>query len=107
MDASSQNAPQMNGKDFEGRVAEMARILSHSGYMAEWRQIGENTFELTEHNCSILEVAGQYPEMCACELTMIRQLLGASVDRQEHVLAGDSVCRYMIQRPTSPAKKKA
>ena len=107
MNTSSQNAPRMNGKDFEGRVAEMARILSDAGYMAEWRQLGENTFELTERNCSILQVAAQCPQVCACELAVIRQLLGASVERQQHIIAGDSVCRYTIQRPSSPAKKKA
>ena len=107
MDAASQHSPRMEGKQFEDRVAEMARILSDSGYMAEWCQTGKNTFELTEYNCSLLQLAGQYPQVCACELALIRQSLGASVDRQEHILAGDSVCRYVIQRPTSPAKEKA
>ena len=107
MNANARYSPQMAGKDLEDRVAEMARILTDSGYMAEWRRIGKDTFELTERNCSVLQVAGQYPEVCACELAMIRQLLGASVDRQEHILGGDSVCRYMIQRRTSPAKETA
>lgn len=100
MNAQARHSPRMADKDLEDRVAEMARILTDTGYMAGWRRIGNDTFELTEHNCSVLQVAGQYPEVCACELALIRQLLGASVDRQEHILGGDSVCRYLIQRPT-------
>lgn len=97
MNARTLHAPVMEGRELDGRVAEMTRILNDSGYMAEWQQVGEDTFELTERNCSILKVATECPEVCTCELSLLRQLLGASVDRKEHIVAGDSVCRYRIQ----------
>ena len=104
--ASVRYAERVDGKDLGGRVAEVTSILDEAGYMAEWRQTGRNSYEITERNCSIRDVASTCPGVCDCELTMIRQLLGSSVDRQEHMIGGDSVCRYTIQRPTSPSQKK-
>ena len=97
MNARTLHSPEMENRDLAGRVAAMARILSDSGYMAEWQQVGEDTFELTEHNCSILKVATECPEVCSCELSLLRNLLDATVDRKEHIVAGDAVCRYRIQ----------
>ena len=105
--ASARFTERVDGKSLAGRVAQVTSILDEAGYMAEWRQTDSNSFEITERNCSILDVAGRCPDVCDCELTMIRQLLGASVDRQEHMIAGDSVCRYTIQRLSSSAEKKA
>ena len=97
MNAMALHSPEMENRELAGRVAAMARILTDSGYMAEWQQVGEDTFELTEHNCSILKMATERPEVCNCELSLLRQLLDATVDRKEHIVAGDAVCRYRIQ----------
>ena len=99
-------AERVDRKNLAGRVAEVTSILDEAGYMAEWRKTGRNSYEIIERNCSILDVASGCPGVCDCELSMIRHLLGASVERQEHMIAGDSVCRYTIQTPISPAQKK-
>ena len=105
--AVAQHRPGMTGKDLEGRVAEMAKIQSESGYMADWRRLDANTFELTEHNCGILQVAHNCPQACDCELRMMQDLLGAPVFRQEHIAKGDSCCRYVIQRVPMSASKRS
>ena len=104
--AVAQHRPRMAGKHLEGRVAEMAKIQSESGYMAEWRRLDAKTFELTEHNCAILQVALNCPQACDCELRMMQDLLGAPVFRQEHIAKGDSCCRYVIQRVPIYASKR-
>ena len=78
----------MAGKRFEERLAEMAKIQSESGYMAEWKQLDHGTFQITEHNCAIARVAQQCQHACVCELAMFRELLQATVSRQEHIVAG-------------------
>ena len=104
--AVAQHWPRMASKDLEGRVAEMAKIQSESGYMADWRRLDAKTFELTEHNCAILQVAHNCPQACDCELRMMRDLLGASVFRLEHIAKGDSCCRYVIEQvPISVSKR--
>ena len=102
INARTLHSPEMKNRELRGRVAAMAQILTDSGYMAEWEQVGEDTFELTEHNCSILKLATECPEVCTCELSLLGQLLDASVDRKEHIVAGDAVCRYRIQLASRP-----
>lgn len=104
--AVAQYAPRMEGKGFRERIAEMAKIQAESGYLADWQQLDENTFELTEHNCAILQVAREYPQACECELKMMQELLGATVCRQQHIAKGGFCCRYLIQAgPTARGKR--
>jgi predicted ArsR family transcriptional regulator len=106
LEAVAQYAPRMVGKNLEQRVAEMAKIQSESGYMAEARRLNDNSFELTEHNCAIFEVARNCSQACECELTMMQELLGASVSRKDHIARGDSCCRYLIQLTSRPRGKR-
>ena len=91
------HSPRMAGKPLRRRVAEMAKIMTQAGYMAEWEQLDHRTFQITEHNCAIACVAQQCQHGCACELAMFRELLQAAVSRQEHIVAGDPCCRYIVQ----------
>ena len=106
--AVTQHAPRMAGKSFQERVAELAKIQSASGYMAEWKQLDQRTFQITEHNCAIARVAQQCQHACMCELAMFRELLQATVNRQEHIIAGDPCCRYIVQsrQACKPAKER-
>ena len=96
-DAVARYASRMVGKTLRGRVAEMAKIMTEAGYMADWQQLDAGTFQITEHNCAISCVAQQCPHACKCELAMLQELLPAAVSRQEHMVAGDPCCRYLIQ----------
>ncbi len=94
----ARSAPRMLGRNFEDRVAEMARIQSEAGYMAESRRLDDKKCELTERNCAILHVAQNYPEASDCEMSIMRELVGASVSRTEHIASGGLCCRYLIQQ---------
>jgi DeoR family transcriptional regulator, suf operon transcriptional repressor len=88
----------MKGKNLEQRVREVAAILTECGYMAEVSPAERGSFLLTEHNCALPQVAKCFPVTCEEELWLIRELVGASVTRVSHVLAGDRRCSYLIQR---------
>ena len=90
-------ASRMAGEPLRRRVAEMAKIMTGAGYMAEWEQLDHRTFQITEHNCAVACVAQQCQHACVCELSMFRDLLRAAVSRQEHIVAGDPCCRYIVQ----------
>jgi predicted ArsR family transcriptional regulator len=99
--AVARYSPRMAGKPLRRRVAEMARIMTQAGYMAEWEQLDQRTFRITERNCAIACVAQQCQEACVSELAMFQELLRAAVSRQEHIVAGDPCCRYLVQAKTS------
>lgn len=106
--AVARYSPRMGGKPLRRRVAEMTKIMTRAGYMAEWEQLDHRTFQITEHNCAIARVAQQCQHACVCELSMFRELLQAAVSRQEHIAAGDPCCRYVVQlrQALKPAKSK-
>jgi DeoR family suf operon transcriptional repressor len=83
------------------RIAAVARLLTEEGYMAEASATASSGI-LVEHNCAIQAVAERFPEICAAEARFLAAVLGAEVDRQEHILSGCSACEYRV-RFTSPS----
>jgi DeoR family suf operon transcriptional repressor len=82
------------------RLRALGRVLSEEGYMAEvTTQGGQAT--LTEHNCAIPAVAERFPEVCAAEARFLAEVLGADVDRREHMLNGCSACEYHVRFKTA------
>ncbi len=91
----------LDGKELADRVAGLADILHEEGYLAEWEQIDANTFELSEHNCAVQDVAQEFRAACGSELTFLQAVLAdAEVTREHHMLGGDRMCAYRIRRKT-------
>ena len=84
------------------RMAAVARLLSEEGYMAEGTASAQGG-TLIEHNCAIQAVAERFPEICAAEARFLAAVLGAQVDRQEHILNGCSACEYRVRFTTDAA----
>ena len=79
----------------EGRLAVVARVLTEAGYMAEWHET-DGVFHLAEHNCAMRAVVDRYPEICAVEERFLKDVLGAEVERQAHIVRGCNACEYAI-----------
>ncbi|MGQ0797582.1 MAG: helix-turn-helix transcriptional regulator [Methanobacteriota archaeon] len=80
------------------KVAVLARLRDEEGYMAELGAATRTTFELLEHNCPIVAIAGRYGEACEVERRLFENLLRADVDTTHRVVAGAPVCRFLIRR---------
>ncbi len=79
------------------RVRELAVLQDEQGYLcrAELDE-GGSTIRLREHNCAIYRVAAGLPAACQAELELFRDVLGADVVRESHIVAGDRCCSYRI-----------
>jgi DeoR family suf operon transcriptional repressor len=87
---------ELAGTTPDERIHALGRVLSEQGYMAEvTASATEGT--LTEHNCAISAVAERFPEICAAEARLLADVLGAEVDRREHILRGCSACEYHVR----------
>ncbi len=85
------------GKDFAGRVAELAKILDEDGYLADFEALPDGTFRITEHNCAVLDVAERYGLACSSEIAFLRDVLPeARVERVSHMIAGAHSCAYAV-----------
>ena len=79
------------------KVQQLARIRTNEGYMAEVKRDSAG-FLFIENHCPICAAATVCQGFCATELDLFRSALGpgVSVERAEHILAGDRRCAYRI-----------
>jgi DeoR family suf operon transcriptional repressor len=87
------------------RLEAVARALSAEGYMAEAVSSPEQG-RLTEHNCAIHAVAQRFPEICAAEARFLADVLGAAVERRQHILSGCRSCEYHVRFPPQAESKE-
>ena len=86
------------GKDFAGKVHELATILDADGYLAEAIAEPDGSFLIVEHNCAILGIALRYGQACGTELDFIRTVLPeAHIERIAHMVQGATNCSYRIK----------
>ena len=85
------------------RVRELAVIQDEQGYLCECSAATETAgpdagaMRMRQANCAILEVARDHPAACASELELFREVLGAPVSREAHIVAGDRTCTYRVE----------
>ena len=86
----------MAGKSLREKVAEMASIQNDAGYMSEWREVGDNAFQIVERNCAIWQVARKCTQACDCETSVMETLLGVPVTLKETITNGGTTCCFEI-----------
>jgi predicted ArsR family transcriptional regulator len=87
------------------KLAELAKLRTEEGYMAEVRPQGADAYLFVENHCPICAAATACQGFCATELELFRSVLGSGVDieRTEHIVAGARRCAYRISRSGSAA----
>ena len=83
----------------EERITAAVEYLNSRGYVADWRQEGENVFTLRTHNCPYHEVSRQHSELCSMDIKLVTHLLGAEPARGERLSTGGSCCTYVVSLP--------
>ncbi|MDR5694457.1 MAG: transcriptional regulator [Armatimonadota bacterium] len=96
----------LKGKAGAEMVAELARIRHEEGYLAEWKQVDTNTYLLIEHNCPIRHIADHFQQACHMEQALFAEVLGAEVNRSQHILKGELSCSYTIKFPTARPRRR-
>jgi len=64
--------------------------------MADHWQEADGSFMLVENHCPICAAATVCAGFCRSELETFRAVLGADIERSEHILAGARRCAYHI-----------
>jgi predicted ArsR family transcriptional regulator len=85
-------------RSLRGKVAALAALRSAEGYMADWRREDGGNL-LVESHCPICAAAHACQGFCRSELALFRAALGkgCTVERVDHLLAGDPRCAYRIR----------
>ena len=99
-------ADQMDGLSRDEKLEIVTSALANEGFMPEWRPDAHGG-ALMEHNCAILAVAEQFPEVCEAEERFLARALGADIERRSHILDGCGACGYNVRfRPTATTAGK-
>ncbi len=88
-----------SGASLKHRIEALANIRSKEGYMAETYKKSDGSWMLIENHCPICSAAKACVGLCSAEMDVFKQTLGkkVSVERVEHMLAGDRRCAYRIR----------
>ena len=83
------------------RVRRLAELRSAEGYLAEVAEQPDGALVLIEHHCPISVAAASCAGFCRGEVAVFRAVLGdVTVERTEHLLAGDRRCAYVVRAAT-------
>jgi predicted ArsR family transcriptional regulator len=87
--------------NLQARLTRLAELRSGEGFMSEVRLLPDSNWLLIENHCPICAAAEACPRYCESELRLFQELLEgqASVERIDHLLAGDRRCAYKVSRP--------
>ncbi|MHB0868184.1 MAG: helix-turn-helix transcriptional regulator [Chloroflexota bacterium] len=92
---AAERAQRLVGKGLTEKVAEVARIRSEEGAIADWEKVEEG-YLLRQYNCPNLAVCRLHPQVCHLEEEYISRLVGTPLRRQGCIGRGDRVCSYLI-----------
>lgn len=86
------------GATLAAKVVRLAELRTAEGYAAEVVANADGSLVLVEHHCPIADAARTCGALCSAELSLFRRALGpdATVEREQHLMAGDRRCAYRI-----------
>ncbi|APO66782.1 transcriptional regulator protein [Rhizobium gallicum] len=87
---------EVSASDLALRIRQLTAIRTREGYMADSWMEEDGTFMLVENHCAICAAARACAGFCRSELETFRNVLGANVERSEHILLGARRCAYRI-----------
>jgi predicted ArsR family transcriptional regulator len=87
---------EITATDLPSRVRQLAIVRTREGYMADSWEDDDGSLLLIENHCPICAAATACAGFCRSELETFRTILGASVEREEHILHGARRCAYRI-----------
>jgi predicted ArsR family transcriptional regulator len=81
------------------KVQKLTRVRKEEGYMAAMKCEPGGGFLLVENHCPICAAATACKGFCSTELDLFQAVLGprVTIERVEHIVAGDRRCAYRIR----------
>lgn len=95
LDWARERSGRLTGKQLPEMVAEVARIRTEEGALADWEQTAEG-FLITQYNCPNLAVSRLHPQVCDVETDYLGQMLGVAVTKGACIAQGDRTCTYAV-----------
>jgi len=86
----------LQGLEGPERLEELAKSLTEEGFMAEVDRTDENRPLLRLCNCPFGGLIAATVEPCRSEMGLVCEMLGAPLERIDHIPSGDHLCSYEV-----------
>jgi predicted ArsR family transcriptional regulator len=85
------------GHTLEERARSLAQVREQEGYMSEYYFNGDiQRHQIIEYNSPVLVIADQFKILTQLENTLIEQVLGVKVQREEERVSGLYKCQFTL-----------
>jgi predicted ArsR family transcriptional regulator len=87
----------ISGHTLEERARSLAQVRDQEGYMSEYYFNGDiQRHQIIEYNSPVLVIADQFKILTSLENTLIEQVLGVKVQREEERVSGLYKCQFTL-----------
>jgi DeoR family suf operon transcriptional repressor len=93
--------PQFAGKQDEGRLAELIRVMNELGFKARLNT-SEGQASIEAFNCIYHDLAQKFQEVCEFDRALITALLERNIEHLECMAKGGGVCKFRTSPGGAP-----
>jgi predicted ArsR family transcriptional regulator len=93
---AASGGPALPDEPLPERLTRAVRALNAHGYQAAWEPTDQG-YLLSTCNCPYEALAPDHEELCAMDLSLVTQLLGAPPERLSRVVEGAKSCCYLVR----------
>jgi predicted ArsR family transcriptional regulator len=91
----ARDASQVDGLRSLERVERATRVLAERGFMPVLEQVPDG-YRVQEHNCPLMKLTTEHPEVCAMVHRWLEALFGAQLKRVQCLRLGDPFSAYTL-----------
>lgn len=101
MDMSAVGIPRLVGKNRVERVAEIARIMNETGFVARTiePETGGKLPRIECKNCVYHDLSKEFTEVCRFDIGFLSGLMGAEIEHEACMQRGADACRFRFKPP--------
>ncbi len=100
-------APRLAGLPLAEKLEALRAVYLDEDPFISVETLADGTLRLVERNCPFLSIASRRPALCSVTVSVLSQLLGCKVLREERFQRGDGRCvfRVLTDQPLAPEER--
>lgn len=88
------------GKTFDDQIEKVAEIQDKQGYMVEYSENSDGSYNIVNYNCPVYSIASSYNEICHNEKDVLQKTFpNSKVVSDSRIIDGKKNCCWTISKP--------
>jgi len=91
---------EVTGKAFKKQIEIVAEIQDEQGYMVEYSENNDGSFNIINYNCPVYNIASSYQEICHNEKEVLEKTFpNSTVISDSRIVDGKKNCCWTVSKP--------